>query len=272
MKTVVVINGEDYWQQYLPEYNVVKRRLQDTRWILLQGTLHASDPTGSVAVDGILWRLGAVKPHPQHRTLLEMIRLSGLPCLNSAEILLRGYDRLSMLSELKQAGLPIAPFEVAIGDRMLKAIQPEFPVVVKVGDYHGGFGKALIRSEEQWTDFVDLSFVMDDYITVEPFIDYVRDIRALAVGDQIWGMSRQGRFWKVNQLTTGYALIDLPQELIRYTQTALTHFGADVLGLDFLEDKDGHYTLLESNDIPGLAGFPEEAKVAVASTFRRRMD
>ncbi len=272
MKTVVVINGEDYWDRYLPEYHVVRRRIQETRWIMVGGMLHTSDPTGSVAVDGVLWRLGAVKPHPQHRIALEMIRRAGIPCLNPAETLLRGYDRLSMLNELKQINLPLPNFDVVVGDRMLGAIKPEFPAVVKVGNYHGGFGKALVRNEEQWTDIVDLLFVTDDYITVEPYIDYVRDIRALAVGDRVWGMSRQGRYWKVNQLTTGYTLIDLPQELLEHTQVAMKHFQADILGLDFLEDNEGRYTLLESNDIPGLTGFPEEAKAAVADTFRQRME
>jgi ribosomal protein S6--L-glutamate ligase len=271
MKNIVVINGEDYWGRYLPGYNVVRRRLQDTRWILT-GTLHASDPSGAISVDGILWRLGAVKPHPQHRTLLEMVRLAGIPCLSSADVLLRGYDRLSMLNELKQAGLPVADFEVVVGDRMLGVIRPDFPAVVKVGNYHGGFGKVLIHSEEQWTDLVDLSFVTDEYITVEPYIDYVRDIRTLAVGDRIWGMSRQGRYWKVNQLTTGYALMDLPEELIGYTRRAMAHLGTEVLALDILEDKEGRYTVLESNDTPGLTGFPDEVKVAIGEAFGRRME
>jgi len=272
MKTIVVINGEDYWHRCLPGFNVVRRRLQETRWIMFEGMLHASDPTGSVAADGILWRLGAVKPHPQHRTLLEMIRLAGVPCLNSAETLLRGYDRLSMLNELKQANLPIAACDVVVGDRMISVIKPAFPAIVKIGNYHGGFGKMRVQNEEQWTDLVDLTFVTDDYITVEPYIDYVRDIRALAVGDQIWGMSRQGRYWKVNQLTTAYAMIDLPDELVRYTRTAMAHFNADILGLDFLEDKEGRYTLLESNDTPGLTGFPEEVKAAIADAFRRKLN
>ncbi len=47
---------------------------------------------------------------------------------------------------------------------------------------------------------------------------------------------------------------------------------ADVLGLDFLETADGSYILLESNDTPGLAGFPEEARLAVASLVRDKID
>ncbi len=271
METVVVINGEPDWQSYLPGLKVAHRRLQQTHWVLRQGRLWAVDATGGVAADALLWRLGAVRPSSQHRTVLEMVRLCGIPCVNPAETLLRGYDRLGMLTELRQIGLPVLDIDVVVGEQMLRRLAPVFPVVVKVGNYHGGFGKTLVRTEEQWLEVCDLLFVTDDYITVEPYIEYLNDIRCLAIGERMWAMKRQGRFWRANQMTTKHALVDVDDLLARYTRQAMEHFGADVLGLDFLETQAGDYLLLESNDVPGLSGFPEEAKHILANRLQMQM-
>lgn len=270
MKTVVVVNGETDWPGFLPGLEVVRRRLQESRWVLRQGRLWVVDREGAVEADGVLWRLGAVKPERGHRAVLEMIRLADIPCVNPASVLLRGYDRLSMLAELREAGLPTPNFDVVIGEQMLSNVRPKFPAVVKIGNFHGGFGKALVRTEEQWQDVMDLAFVTNDYATVEPYIDYIRDIRCLAVGDQMWGMSRRSASWKANRGVAASELIEIPASMQEYTERAMAHFGADVLGLDFLEAPDGTYVLIESNDIPGFTGFPDTARVAVADRLRRK--
>jgi ribosomal protein S6--L-glutamate ligase len=50
----------------------------------------------------------------------------------------------------------------------------------------------------------------------------------------------------------------------------MSHLGADILGLDFLETRSG-WVLLECNDTPGLSGFPEEARFLVARLLLERM-
>ncbi len=37
--TIAVINGEQYWQSYFPDCDVVSRRLQDSAWVLRSGEL-----------------------------------------------------------------------------------------------------------------------------------------------------------------------------------------------------------------------------------------
>lgn len=272
MNSIVVVNGEVDWQTYLPGIEVHQRWLGASRWLYRDGALWVFDLDGAVRVEAVLWRLGAVKPEPAHRTVLELIRLAGIPCLNPARVLLRGYDRLGMLNELREAGLPIVPFAAALGEQMLDLLHPALPAVVKIGNFHGGFGKALARDETQWADVKDLAFVSDAYVTVEPYIPYVRDIRCLAVGERMWAMARRGASWKANTETTDYEVIGMPDALRAVTAQAMAHFGADLLGLDFLEDQDGHYTLLESNDVPGLTGFPNEVRVALARRLRAKLE
>jgi ribosomal protein S6--L-glutamate ligase len=272
MKALVVVNGERDWQPFLPGIEVHHRRLQTSRWLYHDGVLWVFDESGGLRVDGVLWRVGAIRPEPAYRAVLEMIRLAGVPCVNPAATLLRGYDRLSMLAELRATGLPLLPVTVALGERILDAMQPQMPAVVKIGNYHGGFGKARVADEAQWADMRDLAFVSQEYITIEPYIEYVRDVRCLAVGDEIWAMSRRGIFWKANTQTSSYELLEQPPVLADCTRRAMSHFAADVLTMDYLETADGAFVALESNDVPGFSGFPEAARVAVARRMRERLE
>lgn len=264
MKNIIVMNGEIDWPEYFPSYAVHHRRIQQSSWLYHQGTLWIFDTSGGQRVDAVLWRIGAIKPHLGQRHALELIRMAGVPCLNPASVLLRGYDRLSMLNDLRVAGLPIQSFSVALGERMLDLLHPNFPAVLKVGNFHGGFGKMRVESEEQWADARDMTFITEDYATLEPYIDYARDIRCLAVGEQIWAMVRRGISWKANTQTQEYKIIPVPPQLEDYTRCAMKHLQADVLALDFLEKHDSSYVLLESNDIPGFSGFPVTVREAVA--------
>ncbi|RKG56517.1 hypothetical protein D7X30_23415 [Corallococcus sp. AB011P] len=269
--TLVVINGEQYWQRYFPEYEVVFRRLQECSWVLRGGELWCINRESATRLDGVLWRVGAIRPDPRHRATLELIRLSGVPCSNPASVLARCHDRLSMLAEMREAGLPVIPFDAALGDDMLRRLERPVPFVVKVGNHHAGLGKALVRDAGAWPEIADLLFAADDYAVVEPFIDYERDVRCLAVGERMWAMTRASAGWKANVDTRKYHVIDPPPELADHTRRAMRHLGADVLGLDFLQAKDGAYTLLECNDTPGLSGFPEELREDVAECLRVRM-
>jgi ribosomal protein S6--L-glutamate ligase len=271
MNTLIVVNGEQYWQEHFPGFQVHYRRLQNSKWLYYEDKLWVLDQSGMIRVDSVLWRVGAIRPHPNHRAILELIRLAQVPCMNPPQTLLRGFDRLSMLNEMRDAGLPIIQFSAAVGEQILDKLDPELPAVIKIGNYHAGFGKTKIADTQQWQDVKDLSFVSEDYVTIEPFIDYIADIRCLAICDQMWAMTRRSSGWKANTGAISYELIKVPALLEEYTSRAMAHLGADILGLDFLQDQQGNYFLLESNDIPGLSGFPEGALTAVARCMRQKM-
>jgi len=272
MDTVIVVNGESDWQGYLPGVTVERRRLQASEWLYTDGALWVLDESGATRVGAVLWRVGAIRPRPAHRAALELIRMAGVPCVNPARTLLRGYDRLAMLNELREAGLPVHPCAVALGERALDRLRPDPPAVLKVGNFHGGYGKARAADEAGWAEAKDMAFLSEEYATVEPYIDYARDIRCLAVGDELWAMARRGALWKVNVRTASHELIAVPPPLAEYTRRAMAHLGADVLGLDFLETREGAYVLLESNDVPGFSGFPREVRLAVARRLRERVE
>lgn len=271
MKTILVVNGESYWSDILTDFHVVQKSIQNTSWILRDGRLFIADSEGVVEPDGILWRIGAIKPSPIQTTALNLMELANIPSVNSASCLKVGFDRLSMLGALKKQGLPVIPFHVVTKSAHLKNIKQAYPFVVKVGNYHGGFGKVLVEDENKWQDVKDLLFVTEDYITIEPYINYVRDIRYIAINDQVWAMSRRGKYWKANVETTEFEQIDPLPHLVKGIKNLQQSLGADILAIDLLEDGKGNVYIVEYNDIPGLSGFSEELKYELADLLRQKI-
>ncbi len=271
MKSILVVNGESYWPEFLSEFEVVQKSIQHTSWILKEGKLYIADAEGIVQPDGILWRVGAIRPTELQTTALNLIELADIPCVNSASTLKIGFDRLSMLSMIKNQGLPVIDFNVVTKSTHLKNIRIDFPFVVKVGNYHGGFGKVLVEDEKKWQDVKDLLFVTEHYITVEPFIDYERDIRYLAIGDKVWAMSRKGKYWKANVETTDYQKIEPEADLVKDLQKLQHKIGADILAIDILEEANGKLHIVEYNDIPGLSGFSDELKYELAEIVKAKL-
>ncbi|MGB0432381.1 MAG: ATP-grasp domain-containing protein [Bacteroidia bacterium] len=270
METVLVINGEKYWQEFLPEYKLEQKKIQSTEWLLKENQLFVIDQNGVCKPDIIFWRVGAIKPSPKHKTALDIIALSGVRCINSASVLKIGYDRLTMLNSMIECKLPVIPFNVATSTTQLKNIEIAFPFVVKAGNYHGGFGKVLVDNEEKWQDIKDLLFISDTYVTIEPYINYHKDIRYLAINDKIWAMARKGKFWKANVETTDFVLIDKRDDLVAQTKRLQRHLNAEIVAIDILEEKNGNRYFVEYNDIPGFSGFPDEVKTEVANCVRNK--
>ncbi|MBB4807932.1 ribosomal protein S6--L-glutamate ligase [Chryseobacterium defluvii] len=271
MKTILIVNGEKYWKNYFAGFDVIQKRLQTSEFIVKNSSLYVMDAEGVCKPDVIFWRLGAVNPEAKHRNILEMIEYSGVPCVNSAATLLMGYERLSMLNMLKKLGLPIIDFNVATNTAQLKNLEMPFPFVVKVGNHHGGYGKSLISNEEQWEELKDLLIIHQDYITIEKFINYQYDIRYLAVNDKIWAMKRRGKYWKANSLTQEYQIIEPEKDWVEKVKFLQGSIKANIVALDFLETENGDKVILEYNDIPGLSGFPEEAKLEISNTVKSKI-
>ena len=272
MKNLLVVGGAFDFRADFPDCHVIARPLDGARWLLREdGSLFLLDANGAQRIDAVLWRVGAIRPRPQHRTALELIRLAGVPCVNAARALLRGFDRLSMLAELRQVGVPLIPFSAALGEGVLERIEPELPAVLKVGNWHGGLGKARLATSETWADARDVAAVAEDYATLEPFIDYRRDVRVMAVGAGLWAMSRRSAAWKVNRGTSEIEIISVPDEIGDWTRRVQTHLGADIVGLDWIETPEGNWKCLECNDVPGLTGWPDAVRRALVACVRAQI-
>ena len=272
MKTLLVVNGESYWADFFPDFKVVQKSIQHTSWVLKEGRLFVTDANGVCEPDGVLWRVGAITPTPIQTTALNLIALANIPCVNAPETLKLGFDRLVMLATIKQLGLPLIDFNVVTKAHHLDAIKMPYPFVVKVGNYHGGFGKVLVEDDEKWQDIKDLLFVTQDYISIEPYIDYTRDIRYLAINDKVWAMARKGKYWKANVDTIAFEEITPAPELIAQLKKLQNHVKADIIAIDILEEANGKLHIVEYNDIPGLSGFSDELKYELAQVMKNKLN
>jgi ribosomal protein S6--L-glutamate ligase len=268
---LVVLNGELDWADYFPEAEVVRHRVQDTTFALQGGVLHAFDREHAGRVDGVLWRLGAVRPDVAHQHVLHVIAHSGVPCVNAPRLIARHYDRLAMLLALRDAGLPVVPFDVVTDAASVARLRRPFPFVAKLGNHHGGLGKVLVHDDASWGELADLLAVSATYATVEPYLDYRRDVRVLAVGDELWAMARRGSGWRANVDTAAYEVIAVPPALAELARRALAALGAELLALDFLELDEDRIVVLESNETPGFSGFPRSVRESVANLLKRRL-
>jgi ribosomal protein S6--L-glutamate ligase len=192
-----------------------------------------------------------------------MIRLSGVPCVNTAEILLRNFDRLGMLASLRAAGLPAPEFDAVSDTEVLERVAVSYPRVLKIGGLHGGFGKAKADDPESWAEARDLAYAAGTYATVEPYLEHERDVRCLLIGDAVFAMERRGRGWRANVDTIEHRLIDPPPDLEAMTRRLGRHLGATLIAVDALETANG-WVVIESNETPGLSGFPELARLELA--------
>lgn len=270
-KTLVIVNGEDFWEDHFSDdFEVCHVRLQTSKWMLHDGILFVYDAGKRIRVDNVFWRIGAIQPHPHHQVILELIRFSGVPCINHPKVMLEDLNRWTMLNNLKELSLPVVPFTGVVGSLLAPQLSPKLPAVIKVGSYHAGYGKMRLETIDQWQDMTDFVFATEGYFTVEPYIDYKRDIRCLAVGEQIWAIARNGSHWKANTGIVETQIISAPDILYDYTKRVVDALNADVIAIDVLETHDGEYIVLESNSVPGVSGFPYAVVEAIVDRVKSK--
>ncbi|MCU0514001.1 MAG: hypothetical protein MUE40_15700 [Anaerolineae bacterium] len=269
---LIIVNGEDFWADYFPGRAVYDVRLQTSKWLYEDGRLWVFDAGRRLRVDSLLWRIGPTRPRPADRDVLELVRFAGVPCVNAPAVLLRDLHRLTMLADLRACDLPLVPFTAIVGDVLMSQLAPRLPAVIKIGTHHAGYGKMRLTDLEQWYDMMDVVVAADTYFTLEPYIDYVQDIRMMAVGDRIWALARRGSRWKANAGYVETQLIAAPEVLYDYTRRIMHYLQADLLAVDILQTAAGDYYVLESNAVPGLTGFPTAVVEAIAERLNTRIE
>jgi len=108
-----------------------------------------------------------------------------------------------------------------------------------------------IKTNEELQDFKSILALHNDYVSLEPFVEYDFDMRIQKIGNTYRGFKRQSQHWKAN---TGNSSIIEDMEVTplykRYADECASVFGGlDILGLDLLHSKTtGTDFILELND------------------------
>ena len=205
-----------------------------------------------VKIDGIIWRGQFDVDSELERYLLEVINVSSLPCINDANVMLNFGSNIAMYNATLKYGLPVIEKDISFGNSSLDFYTPKLPCVIKVGNYHMGYGKALIQTKETWQDSLDLTVISNKTISVERYIKYVKDIRCLLIGDDMFCVERVPSLWKANVFPKNVKKCTAPKKVLDDTYKFSKSIGADIMGLDWIEDSDGKWYVLEGNLSPGL--------------------
>ncbi len=220
------------------------------------GKLKFHDASGEWhEVDHVLWRAQGPRDAKLQHSALSLVAASSAECVNSASSLLQYGTRILNHGALRKGGLPVITSCPILGSNGLSYFyKAEFPSVLKVGDWHMGYGKCKVSNLEAWNDAVDMAAIADEIVSVEPFIDYRRDLRVLLVGEDLIAVERfpASHQWKANVCPSEIKRVELLPELAHMTRKAAALLGMSILGVDWIEDKKGAWHLLEVNPSPGL--------------------
>jgi len=204
-------------------------------------------------IDAILWRGQFDSEVLRQYAVLNLIAASGVTCINSAASMLQKGGRISSYAALQRSGLPVIKSTFFCGSNGLSYYyHPDFPCVLKVGNWHMGYGKARAHDKATWLDAIDMAHIAKDFVGVEPFVTYTKDIRVLVLGDEVAGLERVPSQWKANVCPTECRSINVPESLCAMSIRAAQVLGMEILGVDWIQTRDGEWLLLEANPSPGL--------------------
>jgi len=194
---------------------------------------------------------------------------ANIPCVNSLQSLIDNFERPIMYGALESIVLrlgrdkfPLIPQTYYPNHREMR-FTPAYPIVIKVGHTHGGWGKMVLRNQEDFNDLASILALHEDYCTAEPFLTGEYDIRIQKIGKHYRAYKRVGATWKTN--TSGLVLEDLLMT-DRYKMWAdecsKLFGGMDILAVDVIRAENGTEHILEVNDCAiGLGPQHEEEDV-----------
>lgn len=128
------------------------------------------------------------------KNFLYAIQFCNVPTINSFESIYGMLEKPVVFGELRKVrkrlkaerGIDfplIEPTFYPNHRRML--ISPSFPLVVKIGHHHAGFGKIKCENGQTFDDVKSIVATHGDYCTAEEFIDYDYEIAIQKIGPSI---------------------------------------------------------------------------------------
>eukprot|EP01103_Thecamoeba_quadrilineata_P010558 TRINITY_DN2313_c0_g1_i2.p1 TRINITY_DN2313_c0_g1~~TRINITY_DN2313_c0_g1_i2.p1 ORF type:complete len:391 (-),score=51.28 TRINITY_DN2313_c0_g1_i2:17-1189(-) len=219
------------------------------------GTSQERDRTA--VIDFVLLRSVShgIKGQDSRNKLMSLIH-ARLPSVNSLMSAYLCLERPIVFAELKTVQKQLGKENFPLINQTMYSrhsdmiITPDCPFVGKVGHAHSGYGKAKIKSSEEFQDFKSICALHGDYITLEDFVEWDWDGRVQKIGRSYRAFKRTSPNWKGN-VGNMSVIEDLPltPELQSWIDASSSIFGGlDICALDFVHRADGKLFILELND------------------------
>jgi RimK-like ATP-grasp domain len=123
-------------------------------------------------------------------------------------------------------------------------------IVAKWGNWHCGENKHLF--DKHWDTTEATLF--------EPFIDG-EAVRIMLVGDKAWQIHLDGDDWKKSIHHQDAVQMEIDEDLLEDAKAISKYFDLEIVGIDYMIDKNNNKYLLEVNHIPNVTVFDFVNKV-----------
>jgi [lysine-biosynthesis-protein LysW]---L-2-aminoadipate ligase len=234
--------------------------------------LHAAADGASPA-----WETALVREISATRALYAALALEGLGVrtVNSSEAIRICGDKWKTALALREAGLPAPRTVLALGPEAVPGAAEElgYPVVLK--PLNGSWGRrvVLVRDPEEAGAVLEYCAALPapqaQLLCVQEPIDKPdRDVRVIVVGGEVLGATYRLAAvdgWRTNVALGGESRpCPLDDDLTALAAAAAEATGAEIAGVDLLEDRDGGLYVLEVNAGVEFRGFASACDVDVA--------
>eukprot|EP00727_Mastigamoeba_balamuthi_P002510 m51a1_g12256 putative synapsin short isoform (746) ;mRNA; f:169341-171976 len=195
------------------------------------------------------------------RNLLLGFCHAGVPTVNSWPSLLAEFERPIVYGALAQVARKYGKATFPLIDQNYYpdhseiVVVPQYPVVLKVGFPHAGFGKVKVENSEDLEDVASLVALHHDYATAESFVsDVAYELRIVRIAGSRGAPTyyrahkRVGMGWKVNTGASEREDVEMCERWKFWADRASECLGGlELLALDAIVDSSGHETILEVN-------------------------
>jgi len=216
-----------------------------------------------------------VQPDQDYKNILFGFQFANVPSINSLESIYNFQERPWVFAQLNRIRGRIGQERFPLIDHTYYStyrdmiITPKFPIVVKIGHAHAGFGKVRMNDHHDFADLRGVVALTSCYCTAEPFVEGEYDLRIQKIGNTYRAFKRIGLSgsWKTN---TGCAILEpielTPQYKMWVDECSTTFGGLEILAVDAIHHADGSEFILEVNDTSiGLCpDFEEEDQMIIA--------
>ena len=274
MLTISFLGSADSW--YLRDLQRAAGKGREIRHIdyeKLHDTVGVNVKETSDSSDAVILR--SMPPGSLEQVVFRMDRLArweacGVFVLNSPRAMEVAIDKYLATTRLSAAEITTPDTHVSQSWQAAMRGFEELGGDVVLKPLFGGEGRGITRVSDR--DLAERAFKMLEQLGAviyqQQFIAHEgSDLRILLLGEQAWGMRRRNAGdWRTN-VSRGATTepLELTPALIKLANQAAEAVGAEFVGVDILEGRDGNRYVLELNAVPGWRALSQTLNVDIAA-------